>query len=282
MHTAIVLDVNSGSVGGGVVLLRKRLPPALLYTFRKNFRVENSEDKLSLQRAMRHALDQVLRQVYNDGLVTLAKNDKVPRKVDHILVTLSSFWGKGDLEVVEDEITKVLGSKRGICVKDFIFVLSHTLGLAPRLNSGQAERDDVLVVSVSGEVTELIPTNDVSKIRSESVLMGPETITRVVSNELKLEPHLATSLVSLYSQNALNPDKKDEIEAILAREMEKWREAVSHPAIAQKIRKIHLFSSRSYAGLVGRVFKGAYPSAEVIFEERDPLEILSAFSNSLL
>ena len=291
MHTAIVLDINSGSVGGGVVLLRKRLPPALLYSFRKNFRVPEDEkvelianspmpdreqviQSSHLRHSMRRVLDQVLRQVYNDGLVTLAKNDKIPRKVDNILVTLSSLWGERDLEVVEDEITKVLGSKRGICVKDFIFVLSHTLGLA--------EQEDVLIVSVSGEVTELIPANDISKIRSESVLVGPETVARAISIELNIEPHLATSLVSLYSQNALNPDKKDEIESIIIRETGKWREAVSHPAIAQKIKKIHLFSSRSYAGLAGRVLKGAYPGAEIIFEERDPLEILSAFSNSLL
>lgn len=274
MHTAIVLDVNSGSVGGGVTLLRKRLPPALLYTFRKNFRVENLEDKSSLQRGMRRALDQVLRQVYNDGLVTLAKNEKVPRRVDHILVILSSFWGEKDLDVIEEEITKVLGSKRGICVKDFIFVLTPSLGVT--------NEESTLVVSVSGEVTELISASDVGKIRSESALMGPEAITRAISRELKIDSHLAASLVALYSQNALSPDKKDEVEPIISREIEKWREAVFHPAIAQKIKRIHLFSSHSYAGLSGRVFKSAYPSAEITFEERDPLEFLSAFSNSLL
>ena len=269
MHTAVVLDINSGSVGGGVVLLRKRLPPALLYSFRKNFRVSSP-----LRSSMRRALDQVLRQMYNDGLVTLAKNGKVPRKVDHILVTLSSVWDEADLNVIEEEITKVLGSKRGICVKDFLFVLSHTLNLR--------DKKDVLIASVSGDFTEFIPVSEMGERRPKSVQAGPEIIAKEIADELKLEPHLASSLVSLYSQNVLDPNKKDEVEPIVAREMEKWRDLVFDSRTAQKMKRIHLFASHPCSGIAGRIFKNAYPGVEIVFEERDPLELLSAFSNSLL
>jgi len=278
-----------------VVLLRKHLPPALLYSFRKIFRVpEEKKIELpahghlpaggsgnsrsiqfsSLRSVMRRALDQVLRQVYNDGLVTLAKNGKVPRRVDHILVTLSSIWEETDLDAIEEEITKVLGSKRGICVKDFIFVLSHTLNLG--------KKKDVLIASVSGGFTEFIPVSEISERRSVSVSAGPEIIAREIAGELKLEPHLATSLVSLYSQNALDPNKKDEIEPIITREIEKWRGLVFDSDMAQKMKRIHLFVPHSYSGIAGRILKNTYPGAEIIFEERDPLELLSAFSNSLL
>lgn len=291
MHSAIVLDINSGSVGAGVVLLRKHLPPALMYSYRKNFHV-SGEEKIELpahsqasgrsrsiqfsplRLAMCRALNQVLRQTYNDGLVTLAKKDRIPKKIDHILVTISSVWGEADLDIIEEEIEKVVGSKRGICVKDFIFVLAHTLGI-----SGQ---EDTLIVSISGAVTESIAVSDIGERRSTHVAYGPEVLTQKIVEMSKLDYHLASSLVHLYAQNALEVSKREEVEGLISDELERWREEIFNTASAQRVRKIFLFADSSFSNLVGRIFKSAYPSAEIQLEERDPLEMLTAFSNSLL
>lgn len=274
MHSAIVLDINSGSVGAGVVLLRRRLQPALLYSNRLRFHPAESQSRRAYERALKTALDQLLRQTLHDGLITLSKNGKVPRQPDHILVSLSSIWEESNLDMIEAEIEKVFGSKRGVCPKDSLFLLAKTLNLTGGKES--------LVASVSGEATEITSLHHLELRRPEPVPYGPAKIARRIAQEQKIDFHLADSLLSLYSQNLLSPNKKSEIEKIVADEMEKWRQAIFDIEGAQKTKSIRLFARPEYATLASRVFKSAFPSAEIKLEKGDNLEYLAVFSNSLL
>ena len=274
MHSAIVLDINAGSVGAGVVLLRKRLPPALLYEKRLYFHPALSQSHRAYRQALRTTLNQILRQTLHDGLITLSKNDKVPRKPDHILIALSSVWEEGDLDLVEEEVLKVLGSRRGLCAKDRTFVLAHSLG---RLRA-----NDSIIASVSGEATEWLALDKLGEQRPQLVPFGPARISRAISDGVKLDYHLASSLLSLFSENLLGGETRAKVEKIISQEIEKWRESIFSIEGAQKTKEVRLFVPRENAWITARAFKLAFPSAEIILEKNDPLERLAVFSNSLL
>ena len=264
MHTSIVIELNAGSVGAGVVLGSKRLPSALLYAHERSFL--HSGDRW-------RTLRQVLRHLLHDGLTPLSKEGKVPKHIDHVLVGLSSTWSLKDLSLLEEEIGSAIGSKRGICVKDLLFVVSESI------NSLGLES---MLVSTSGEYTEILPPSEFGQGRPEIINFGPEILSKHLSQELHLDIRLAESLLALYSQNVLTYRKFQEVKRIVEPLEIEWREKIAERYKATKVDRIHIIGHSAYLDLTKKICQEIFPQADVVFVPDEVLVCLASFSHSLL
>jgi hypothetical protein len=78
-HSAVVIDIDSNSIGVGLVVLGKGVTPELIYPLR----VEYSENGL------KPALRRVLAELMKNGQPVLVEKN-ISRSVDHVLINLSS------------------------------------------------------------------------------------------------------------------------------------------------------------------------------------------------
>ncbi len=104
---AAVLDINSGSVAGAIILKNKKTLPIIIATSRVNFRLTNIPDGTRLEREMLAALDEVCQDLQS-------KTGKRPEKV---YAVLSTPWSHGELRTInyakpeEFRFTEVFANK---------------------------------------------------------------------------------------------------------------------------------------------------------------------------
>ncbi len=86
-----VLDVNSGGVGGAIVLKNKKSLPLIVATARRNFKFPASPDGARLKREMLASLDLVCQEL-------LTKTTKRP---DRVYCVLATPWSHGELRAIK-------------------------------------------------------------------------------------------------------------------------------------------------------------------------------------
>lgn len=91
-----VLDINSGSVGGAILLKNKKTHPLIIATSRRNFKFTASPDGARLEREMLESLDLVCQDLQK----------KTSKRPDKIYCVLSTPWSHGELRAIHHEKSK--------------------------------------------------------------------------------------------------------------------------------------------------------------------------------
>lgn len=96
MHTTLVIDVHSDSVGAALAGVKPKTLPVLIYFARRKLPVRKDLSYKSLEKAMLLSLREVLSDLLKEGVKRLAEKG-YPRDIHHGLVTLSTPWTESKL-----------------------------------------------------------------------------------------------------------------------------------------------------------------------------------------
>ncbi|MFH1473013.1 MAG: hypothetical protein ABIF06_01185 [bacterium] len=246
MKTTVVVDINSGSVGAGVVLGTAETSPRLSYSYRRRAMPSN----------MLRVLAEVLEKVFKKGLVGKEKGSK---QIDHILVTFSSVYGTDIFDDVENVILNVFGSKRGICVKDFSNVLAHGLPVISR------EPRTSLLFSTSGEYTEVLIVGEAGKNKAGVIHFGPKTLVNQIARITGKTEEISESLLIAYSRGILLNNGLDQVQRIIHEEEDRWnRELSSILKNRSGVMRIYFSSDSKYNEYIESFLEKIFPEVDII------------------
>jgi hypothetical protein len=186
VHSVLIVDIASSSVGVGLSGVRAGQLPELVVTTRVPFAHKEDFDTAHIERAMLLALRDALNVAFREGTKLLA-NKGYPTSVNHSVISFSSPWfvsklgGKqsdfvselmekyeSDMELfgsdyrmynatdkrllkrIEDEILRVFGIKEGVSVENFTVMFSRVMDHA------FDNIDPALFVDMTGHTTDIL------------------------------------------------------------------------------------------------------------------------------
>lgn len=120
------------------------------------------------------------------------------------------------LESVEQEVGRVLGSKRGICYKSFTSVFFQTLPGVVK-DSGTT-----LLVSMSGRVSEVAVLKNGRLMSVMALPFGPGTLVESLESTLQVPREVAVSYISLSTQGVLQDETARKVEESIESREEEW------------------------------------------------------------
>ncbi len=316
MHTSLLVEINSNSVSAGIAGIGGDSMQEVIFSCRKSF-----AGNAGAENAMLSALERALQEVWVRGL-PLVSGSLFPNSFDHVVITLSPPWcrskitsrqergveifesapfGSGFITSsadpklvakIEDKIIKTFGIQRGASLQSFSYVYSKVF-----CHGSESElADQALLVRFAGQMTELIFVEDGNVLLVESVDMGPESLTGVLSRKLNLPFELASSALSLFAKQALARNLIIKIDDLLSSAEDQWQDKwKSFEDI--KPQKIFFISEPSDTALAQVLLSSVLPSADIEpirhgglsdtkravgNSDEIPLTVLSAFSRMLV
>jgi hypothetical protein len=189
VHSVLLIDISSNSVGVGLSGIRNGSLPELAFTTRIPFAHRADFNLDHIERAMLFALRDALAVTFREGLHQLNKRG-FPGHMNHCIISFSSPWFisklggsessfvssllekySDDMEIfeserglhgateakllkrIEDEVLRTFGLKEGIGVQSFSVVFSKVLEHAFE------DLDPALFVDISGHTTDVLSMN---------------------------------------------------------------------------------------------------------------------------
>lgn len=97
---SLVFDIESGSVGGAILLTELGEPPVIAYTVRQKYRGQDLSDINRLQKTMYTTVRHVAEKLVQQGLIHVHKTHTHHSSIHRVLVLYGSPWYVSEVETV--------------------------------------------------------------------------------------------------------------------------------------------------------------------------------------
>ena len=260
--TIAIVDVENGSVGGALVVLAPHTEPSLLAQIRTEIPALRSHSGDSLVKETVHTVRDVLLH-----LSTVASRLRVHAsassigEVERVAVFLHAPWVSiysGEKSLGTDAPESFLSELRAEIEARFkgATVSFHAFGIqaAPLVHSLYGEDDRSLVVSMTGEITELFLSGP-TLISAATVPHGFNTMVRTLQSHAGLstpEAHSALSLLDMHQKQA--PHWEEALHAGITHLIDEIGEVARALVPSSSAQPILVIAPRKSSALLARAF----------------------------
>ncbi|HEY4501464.1 MAG TPA: hypothetical protein VJJ20_00120 [Candidatus Paceibacterota bacterium] len=202
--TALILDIENGSVGSCLVKLAPGQAPQLFGEARTAVPLMDTRSAASLSRAVEHAASESLLQASEVAARLRHYGGVAP--VSRVVLFLSAPWGVPNLQAGRpDFITAITDTLAPRIASLFggvpTAVHAHASAAVHGLRALYPHEPNALLVSVNGEVSELIVLKDSHVAGHATVPIGLGHILRTLKAHAGLSEHEARSAMRLHHMN---------------------------------------------------------------------------------
>jgi hypothetical protein len=203
--TAIILDIENGSVASAIAILRPGEAPQLLGEYRVSVPVMDTRSALHLSRAVEHAANEALLHA-SETAARMRNHAAMPLFVDKIVTFMAAPWGVPNLTTGRPDfspfITQAIALRVPALFGDIpIAPHAHMSAAVHGLRSLYPSLEDALLVSVNGELSELLLIEGGHAVGHATVPAGVNTILRTLQTHGGLSSHEARSVLALQPTN---------------------------------------------------------------------------------
>lgn len=198
--TVLILDIENGSVGSALARLSPGAAPALFGAERIQVPLMDTRSAHSLSRAVEHAASDALLRA-SEVSARLRHHANALEPVSHIAIFMAAPWGTPNLAQGRPDFAPAfdeLGPRIRSLFGDVpVHLHAHASAAVHGLRQAYPHEQDALLVSVNGEVSELLLLRDARVVGHATAPVGSGTVLRTLKSHAGLSEHEARSSMRL-------------------------------------------------------------------------------------
>ncbi|MDB5225440.1 MAG: hypothetical protein JWL87_392 [Candidatus Adlerbacteria bacterium] len=203
--TVLILDIENGSVGSALAKLSPGQAPRLFGESRTQVPVFDTRSALQLARAVEHAASESLLQA-SETAARLRNHASTAGPVSQVVVFLAAPWGVPNLSVGRPDfsqvLTDVLAPRIAALFGDVpVAQHAHMSAAVHGLRALYPDHPQSLLLSINGEVSELLLLEDDRAVAHTTAPVGLHTVLRTLKSHAGLSEHEARSALKLGSSS---------------------------------------------------------------------------------
>lgn len=202
--TVLILDIENGSVGSGLVRLSAELAPALFGERRISVPLMDTRSAHSLSRAIEHAASESLLHA-SEVAARLRHHAAALAPVGKVVIFMAAPWGTPNLEAGRPDFTQAFAQLSPRIQSLFgdvpTTMHAHASAAVHGLRAAYPHEEKALLVSVNGEVSELLLLQDGRVVGHATAPVGAGTVLRTLKSHAGQSEHEARSALRLNVAN---------------------------------------------------------------------------------
>jgi hypothetical protein len=199
-RTVLILDIENGSVGSALVRLSSEFAPALFGEHRITVPLMDTRSAHSLARAVEHAASESLLH-QSEVSARLRHHAGALAPVSRVVMFMAAPWGtpnlaqgRPDFAPAFEELAPRIRSLFGDVPTTFH---AHASAAVHGLRTAYPHEESALLLSVNGEVSELLLLQDARVVGHATAPVGLGTVVRTLKSHAGYSEHEARSALRL-------------------------------------------------------------------------------------
>lgn len=202
--TVLVLDIENGSVGSSLVRLSPDAAPALFGATRMNVPLMDTRSAHSLSRAVEHAASESLLHASEVSARLRHHAGGLP-PVSRVVIFLAAPWGTPNLAQGRPDFAPAFGELvpriRSLFGDVPTALHAHASAAVHGLRAAYPHEERALLLSVNGEVSELLLLENARVAGHATAPIGAGTVLRTLKSHAGYSEHEARSALRLNHKN---------------------------------------------------------------------------------
>ncbi len=201
--TVLILDIENGSVGSALAKLSPTDAPVLFGANRISVPIMDTRSAMNLARAVEHAASEAL--LHASEVAARLRHHGGVAPVSQVSLFMAAPWGTPNLQAGRPDFAPVFGELQPRIRSLFGNVATtqhaHASAAAHGLRALFPHEEYALLLSVNGEVSELLLLQDAHVVGHATAPVGINTIVRTLKSHAGLSEHEARSHMRLNPQS---------------------------------------------------------------------------------
>ncbi len=202
--TVLILDIENGSVGSSLVRLSPGQAPALFGEHRIAVPIMDTRSAHSLARAVEHAASESLLHA-SEVSARLRHHAGALEPISRVVMFMAAPWGTPNLQAGRPDFAPAfeeLQPRIRSLFGDVPTALhAHASAAVHGLRTAYPHEERALLVSVNGEVSEILMLEDARVVGHATVPAGAGTVLRTLKSHTGMSEHEARSSMRLNTQS---------------------------------------------------------------------------------
>lgn len=198
--TVLILDIENGSVGSTLVKLSPGFAPALFGESRIAVPLMDTRSAHSLSRAIEHAASESLLH-QSEISARLRHHTQALEPVSKVIIFMAAPWGTPNLAQGRPDFAPAFGELepriRSLFGDVPTTLHAHASAAVHGLRTAYPHEEHALLLSVNGEVSELLLLQDTHVVGHATVPTGLGTVLRTLKSHAGMSEHEARSALRL-------------------------------------------------------------------------------------
>jgi hypothetical protein len=198
--TVLILDIENGSVGSALAKLSPGFAPALFGEHRVAVPVMDTRSAHSLARAIEHAASESLLQA-SEVSARLRHHAQALAPVGQVVIFMAAPWGTPNLAQGRPDFAPAFGELQPRIQSLFgdvpTTLHAHASAAVHGLRVAYPHEENALLVSVNGEVSELLLLEDARVVGHATAPTGLGTLLRTLKSHAGYSEHEARSALRM-------------------------------------------------------------------------------------
>lgn len=198
--TVLILDIENGSVGSGLARVSADAAPALFGAQRTQVPLMDTRSAHTLARAIEHAASESLLHA-SEVAARLRHHAGALEPVSHVAIFMAAPWGVPNLVAGRPDFAPAFEELspriRALFGEVPVALHAHASAAVHGLRQAYPDEEQALLVTVNGEVSELLLIENGRVVGHATAPVGVGTVLRTLKSHAGLSEHEARSLMRL-------------------------------------------------------------------------------------
>lgn len=198
--TVLILDIENGSVGSSLARLSSDSAPALFGATRMSVPLMDTRSAHSLARAVEHAASESLLHA-SEVSARLRHHAGALAPVSRVVIFLAAPWGTPNLAQGRPDFAPAFGELvpriRSLFGEVPVAMHAHASAAVHGLRAAYPHEERALLLSVNGEVSELLLLENARVVGHATAPVGAGTVLRTLKSHAGYSEHEARSALRL-------------------------------------------------------------------------------------